>query len=206
MRRIVLLLCLAMITGCGPSMENDGSSGRQVGDRLGANQDAVIYRIEINDNEKTYWMATTFDVGGDGEQIEWPREDFQYTSHGYPWSLNDADIATQEAVGSGAANTWAIISNQGLGDYAASLCNTLEIHTDQGDLTDWFLPSMKELVELYEFTKSHYTNPDDRRGLYWSSTQSANPNSARYINFSDGLQSELLKNDRAMIRCIHKLK
>jgi len=73
--------------------------------------------------------------------------------------------ATATAIGTGKANTATIVSVQGAGNYAASLCDNLS----QGGYDDWFLPSKDEWNAMYI-----------QRGviggfsfaLYWSSSES----------------------------------
>jgi hypothetical protein len=54
-------------------------------------------------------------------------------------------VTTGTSVGTGKANTAAIIAAQGSGSYAASLCKNLSI----GGFSDWFLPSKDELNLMY---------------------------------------------------------
>jgi hypothetical protein len=81
------------------------------------------------------------------------------------WDMIDIK-STREEIGSGAENTSLIISGQGPGLYAASICDRAII----GGYSDWFLPSKEELNKLYEsrgliggFVNDHY----------WSSSQKA---------------------------------
>jgi len=53
--------------------------------------------------------------------------------------------ATGTAIGTGQANTTAIVNAQGAGSYAAQLCNELTV----GGYNDWFLPSKDELYEIW---------------------------------------------------------
>jgi hypothetical protein len=53
--------------------------------------------------------------------------------------------AIDTAIGSGQANTTAIVTTQGAGSYAAQLCNDLT----EGGYSDWFLPSKEELNQLW---------------------------------------------------------
>ena len=95
----------------------------------------------------------------------------------YPWTpITDTtpfiDVAGTEAVmGTGQANTSAIVSAIGAGSYAAKACDDLT----EGGYSDWYLPSTDEL------TAFHYAYPTVNYALErspglsayrWSSTQS----------------------------------
>ncbi|MFH1454481.1 MAG: IPT/TIG domain-containing protein [Armatimonadota bacterium] len=74
---------------------------------------------------------------------------------------------TETAIGTGQANTAAIIAVQGAGStYAAQLCDGLE----HGGYSDWFLPSKDELHKMYTELKENgvgdFTNVN-----YWSSSE-----------------------------------
>lgn len=75
-------------------------------------------------------------------------------------------IGTSRLVGTGQANTTAIVNAQGSGIYAASICDQLILN----GYTDWFLPSIDELQLIYNqkaviggFTGSYE--------YYWSSSE-----------------------------------
>ncbi len=89
--------------------------------------------------------------------------------------------ATATALGTGQANTIAIVNNHGPGSYAAQLCNDLEL----GGYSDWYLPSKDELSKLY-------LNKDAVGGfanfLYWSSSE-ASLNLAWNQDFTGGAQN-----------------
>lgn len=67
-------------------------------------------------------------------------------------------------VGDGKSNTTTIIDSQGVGNYAASICDQLILN----GYSDWFLPSINELRILYQKRDliGGFVN-----GYYWSSTQ-----------------------------------
>mgnify|MGYP001213529730 CR=1 FL=1 len=72
--------------------------------------------------------------------------------------------ATASALGTGNANTIAIVSAQGQGSYAAKLCYDLVLN----GYSDWFLPSEDELNKLYV---NNTAIGGFNEGVYWSSTE-----------------------------------
>jgi len=54
--------------------------------------------------------------------------------------------AALTAIGTGKSNTDVIVAAQGAGNYAANLCKSLNM----GGYSDWFLPSLDELSELFK--------------------------------------------------------
>jgi len=72
--------------------------------------------------------------------------------------------ATGFAIGTGQANTAAIVTAQGTGDYAAQLCDDLT----EGGCSDWFLPSLDELNKLF-INKAAIGGFDGI--IYWSSSE-----------------------------------
>jgi len=104
--------------------------------------------------------------------------------------------ATGTALGTGLANTDAIIANQGVTatSYAAGLARA----HNGGSYTDWYLPSKDELNKLYlqktligGFTTSNY----------WSSSEISSTNSW-YQSFSNGTQASTIKDDAKYVRAI----
>ncbi|WP_439481722.1 DUF1566 domain-containing protein [Cyclobacterium plantarum] len=95
--------------------------------------------------------------------------------------LSGTTGATGTALGTGQANTTAIVNTFGAGSYAAQLCNGLE----SGGYSDWYLPSKDELNQLY-------LNKDAVGGfanfLYWSSSEFS-LNLAWNQAFTDGAQN-----------------
>ena len=79
--------------------------------------------------------------------------------------------ATGTAIGTGLANTNAIIANQGnTGRYAAKLCRDYK----GGGYSDWFLPSKDELLRL--FINRVAIGGFHNNSYYWSSTEYDNFN------------------------------
>lgn len=89
-------------------------------------------------------------------------------SAGIMWN-NGTDVttgATATVVGTGQANTDAIVAAQGTGNYAAQLCNDLEL----GGFDDWFLPSRDELDAMYTNLAAGGLG-GFAAAAYWSSTE-----------------------------------
>ena len=107
--------------------------------------------------------------------------------------------AQETAIGSGAANTTAIVAALGVGDYAARLCADLEY----GGYDDWFLPSKNEVEAMYE---NLHDRPDPIGGFaskaYWSSSEDSGANSevaAWGQNFTNGYQGTYNKSNSEVI-------
>ena len=107
--------------------------------------------------------------------------------------------ATGIVLGTGQANTTAIVANQGAGSYAAQLCDDYTNDaTGTGVYSDWFLPSKDELNKLY-INKAVVGGFADVN--YWSSSES----SAYYAwtqGFGNGYQSYLYKNYVVRVRAV----
>jgi len=112
-------------------------------------------------------------------------------SSGIQWynGSNGNTGATGTAIGTGQTNTTTIVNFQGIGAYAAQLCNDLSLN----GYDDWFLPSIDELKEMYNnktiinttSVANSGTNLDEsRQGVYWSSTRFTNSR-ASSLRFSD---------------------
>jgi hypothetical protein len=89
-------------------------------------------------------------------------------SDGVAW-YNGTHILTgadETAIGSGSANTDAIIAAQGTGSYAAQICADLDL----GGYDDWFLPSADELDAMFD-NLAHYGLGSFSAEIYWSSTE-----------------------------------
>ena len=117
------------------------------------------------------------------------------------WSNIIALVGTTgTAIGTGQANTTAIVGQSGCDSGAAYLCYYLEV----GIYKDWFLPSKDELNQLH----ANLANTTEKRiangfasAAYWSSSESGD-SSAWYQNFSSGYQGSLNKNYAEHVRAV----
>jgi len=105
-------------------------------------------------------------------------------------------VETDTKIGSGKANTEAIIAAQGSGSYAARLCRDLST----GGFTDWFLPSLDELNLLYTVLAKHGQGGFAQQ-YYWSSSQGYG-SSAWVQYFGDGYRGDDYKNGRNFVRAV----
>jgi len=83
------------------------------------------------------------------------------------WSGSPTTVgATGTAIGTGKANTDAIVSTSGSDGSAAKYCTDLVY----GGYDDWFLPSIDELELIYDNLKKEYKG-NYTNYYYWSSTE-----------------------------------
>ena len=117
-------------------------------------------------------------------------------STGIQW-YNGSYVATGAAgtaIGTGQANTTAIVTVQGAGSYAAMLCAALT----EGGYNDWFLPSKDELDKLYI---NKVAIGGFAGNFYWSSSE-ASAGSAWLQAFYVGNQSYYGKYDTFRVRAV----
>jgi hypothetical protein len=125
--------------------------------------------------------------------IEWALPAYQYIS--VPGAIGNA-------IGTGAANTTAIVAQNGAGaTYAAGLASAYA----GGGYDDWYLPSRDELYKLYENRVAiggFHTGSADRPN-YWSSSQhGAFDEEAMRQNFDGGTFYHLFKGDMYRVRAV----
>ncbi|MCU0378384.1 MAG: DUF1566 domain-containing protein [Bacteroidales bacterium] len=104
--------------------------------------------------------------------------------------------ATGTATGTGNSNTNIIVAAQGEGEYAAKICEGLDLN----DYSDWFLPSMDELNAMYVNLKAAGVG-GFADNYYFSSTEWGIWQ-AMGQNFSDGAQLSLYKHSPFYVRAI----
>ena len=130
------------------------------------------------DGETHGLIAATADQD-DGSGIQWATEPY--------WESSVAGVLGT-AIGAGAANTDAIIAQNGAGtSYAAGLARAYK----GGGYDDWYLPSFDEMNKLYlnrEAIGGFDTTSSSP--LYWGSSQyPVDADSAGYQGFADGPQN-----------------
>jgi hypothetical protein len=157
---------------------------------------------------KQYTSATD-DVGFTAHYLEAaPANTSNYTRYwcSCDWSPPSGCIesggisGTATAIGTGRKNTALIIAHPahtGEEDYNVAAKGAYNYTT--AGASDWFLPSMDELNELY--LQKNTLGIEISTGLYWTSTQ-YNAYSARYQDFSDGNQMSQSKGQNAYVRPI----
>jgi hypothetical protein len=107
------------------------------------------------------------------------------------------------AIGTGQANTNTIISAQGNGSYAAILCKNFYAG---GGFTDWYLPSLYELNQLYlKRSLVGMVPPINQYIFYWSSSE-VSQQSAWSVNFGEPgpNQNSDFKGNSSSVRAIRK--
>ena len=114
------------------------------------------------------------------------------------WGCRGTYIGTSFDMGTGSANTAAIVVGCGDENIAAKVCDNLSLN----GYTDWFLPSRDELEEIYD-NKSEIDG-NFGLGFYWSSSEPffLGTNAAGVIQFDDGLKAAGDKNNNSTFRAV----
>lgn len=111
-------------------------------------------------------------------------------STGIAWANGafvETSVTTNTVIGSGQANTAAIVAQNGSGStYAAGLCdNYTNTETGTGVYSDWYLPSYDELGQVVFIARSEsfggFLGTD-----YWSSSQGGNSVGSWCVEFAGG--------------------
>ncbi len=85
----------------------------------------------------------------------------------FTWGCQGTSVPTGTAVGTGASNTAAIVGSCGEASFAAKVADGLTL----GGYTDWFMPSLDELVLMRTNLHLKELGGFEAWGRYWSSTQ-----------------------------------
>jgi hypothetical protein len=110
----------------------------------------------------------------------------------YGGSFTGANLS---GIGDGYFNTNAMLMDSKSADYAARLCNQLNI----GGITGWWLPSMGELMQMR--ARQNVIGNFMSAQNYWSSTET-NESSALVVNFGTGSSFTAPKNTPYSVRAI----
>ena len=131
----------------------------------------------------------------------------QTSNSGIRWALPNNQStsvagATNTAIGSGSANTTAIIAQNGAGQtYAAGLARAYR----GGGYSDWYLPSKDELskLRLNQAAIGGFHTEGVDLPYYWSSSQEAGTlGVAWHQDFASGLQSTYSKDGAWRVRAV----
>ena len=149
----------------------------------------VVFWVDPADNTHGLVCSVSDQDGGSG--IQWFNG--SYTTTG----------ATATAIGTGQANTTAIVNNQGAGSYAAQVCNDFV----ENSYADWFLPSKDELNQMYQNKATIDATAIANEGsvfasdYYWSSTE-YNFGYAWVQDFYNGYQDDDDKHNTYYVRAV----
>ena len=161
--------------------------------------------LKLSNSRIPTWSYTLGSTGPAGGVIFYDKGDYsdgwryleasradQSTEIGWSCSGTDISVKCSSAIGTGRANTTAIVNSCGQSVIAARICDDLVLN----GYSDWFLPSKDELARMYlieeeigGFHTSPYSNLTDHS--YWSSsttcteTNSSCPNRP-WSQFFDG--------------------
>lgn len=194
----ILLIAVAACTKKDKDNPNDlnPSGCYQIGDTLAG---GIVFYL---DETKCHGLVCAFEdqaIQVKYATLNW--KDFPLPN-GWEWGSTPYTNLSNEAIGMGQPNTNTIISNIGSTGNVAVICKNYT----GGGYSDWFLPSLKELVEIY----THKDKIPGLGWLYWSSTAGGYSNSpclAAGIIFWDGSEfwsvydevpGDLLPNVRAV--------
>ena len=166
--------------------------------------------VTANITVYAYWVLTSYSIGdtGPGGGIV-----FYVTADGMsgleaapelwnsgsadpyaPWSnVLSAVGTTGTALGTGLANSNAIIAQGGHTTSAAQICRNYT----GGGMTDWFLPSRDELLEVY--AQRAYIGGLYTTDAYWSSTES-NATDGILVQNTDGVAAGMAKGVNEWVR------
>ena len=120
-------------------------------------------------------------------------------STGIQWhnGANIATGATGTAIGTGKGNTDKIVQVQGVGNYAAKICDDLVL----GGYDDWFLPSKDELIEL---VKNRTEIGLTANTSYWSSSEISISTACDHTTYGNDSPSETYKSVNLRVRAVRK--
>jgi len=124
----------------------------------------------------------------------------------YQWGCPNILIGTSSDIGSGSGNTVNIINGCHVSNISAKICSDLTL----SGYTDWFLPSLNELREMYKqrtiIGGFELNESNEPMSIYWSSTEQGNlVDMVHTINFVNGWEHILWKNAWSYVRPIRMI-
>jgi hypothetical protein len=151
----------------------------------------AVRRLSLLNIGQSYGGGIIFYVDGTGQHglIAAPSDQ----SSGV-WGCAETSIATSTAIGTGQANTTAIVNGCTDTGIAAKICNDLDLN----GYNDWFLPSKDELNQMY-LHKAAIGGFADYG--YWSSSEFSADN-AWLQGFGDGSQPNISKSSTFNVRAV----
>jgi Protein of unknown function (DUF1566) len=145
---------------------------------------------------QSYGGGIIFYIDGSGQHglIAAPSDQ----STGVQWGCYGTLIGgTGTVIGTGQANTTAIIAGCITAGIAANLCDALTLN----DYSDWYLPSKDELNQMYIQRNVIGGFANNNNGYYWSSSESG-VNIAWTQLFGSGNQYNAFKNSTYYVRAV----
>lgn len=150
--------------------------------RVGETGQAGGIVFYAGNNYANGWRYMEVTPGDLSEGIQW-------------WNGSVVAISTQYDVGSGKANTEAIIAAQGEGSYAAKLCQDYS----SGGYDDWFLPSELEWANIRNKLSADFFTSTG----YWTSTQNGLPGDTAWAwRFDERVFRSTLTSELRYVRAI----
>ena len=186
---LLIAVLLLLVIGCDTG---GGGSNPAVTYAIGGSNPAVTYAIGDTGPSGVGIVFYVTDGGLHGLEVA---QSDQSTSQvwiegGSTQKTENGNTST--AIGTGLANSNAIIDQTGHTGSAAQVCRSY----NGGGLTDWYLPSKDELAAIWDNLVDDGTGVNSGVGGfagdgYWSSSE-VNSSSAWYPSFNNGLQYNFL--------------
>lgn len=111
------------------------------------------------------------------------------------WEGGNTSAGTSDAIGTGMANSLAMIAINNTANRAATKCRSFTGGGFSSTTTGWFLPSIDELWTLYQNRAVIGSYVGD---WYWSSSDTGNRFDAKFVNFGTGENSQHSKSNTTL--------